>query len=107
MRCNFYLSASFFYYMDENVLSRLDNLEKNILSAISDLKQDNNRACLNTKEMLNVDELCLYTGMAKQHIYNLTHKNKIPFYQPGGKVLYFKRTEIDTWLTSTNKDDGK
>lgn len=54
----------------------------------------------NQKEILNLNELCGYTGYEKSYIYKLTSKRKIPHYKtPGGKSIFFKREEINDWLT--------
>ncbi|MDM1413262.1 helix-turn-helix transcriptional regulator [Myroides odoratimimus] len=50
------------------------------------------------KEMLNVQELSEYIGMSTSSIYKLVYNNKIPNYKPNGKILYFDREEINTWL---------
>ncbi|MDM1328659.1 helix-turn-helix transcriptional regulator [Myroides odoratimimus] len=50
------------------------------------------------KEMLNVQELSDYIGMSISSIYKLVYNNKIPNYKPNGKILYFDREEINTWL---------
>ncbi|MEK6451047.1 MULTISPECIES: helix-turn-helix transcriptional regulator [unclassified Myroides] len=50
------------------------------------------------KEMLNVQELSEYIGMSTSSIYKLVYNNKIPFYKPNGKILYFDRVEINAWL---------
>lgn len=50
------------------------------------------------KEMLNVQELSEYIGMSTSSIYKLVYNNIIPFYKPNGKILYFDREEINTWL---------
>lgn len=52
------------------------------------------------KEVLTLKELSIYTGFSKSHIYKLTHHNKIPHYKPGGKVCFFKMTEVKEWLLS-------
>ena len=55
---------------------------------------------LNQKNVLTIDELCRYTSYEKSYIYKLTSKRKIPHYKtPGGKSIFFKRIEIDEWLT--------
>lgn len=51
-----------------------------------------------TKEVLTTDEAALYMGIKKSYLYKLTHDAKIPHYKPGGKNLYFKRTELENWL---------
>lgn len=45
-----------------------------------------------------MEELCVYTRMKPQYLYKLTSKNKIPYYKPRGKILYFKKSEIDAWM---------
>ena len=52
------------------------------------------------KEILNLEELALYTGYSKSHIYKLTHKKQIPFYKPSGKNLFFKLDEVKEYLLS-------
>lgn len=51
------------------------------------------------KEFLTVEELCRYTGLKKSYIYKLTMNRAIPHYKPTGKTCYFKRTEVDAWMT--------
>ena len=53
------------------------------------------------KEILTIDEVVTYIGQSKSSIYKLTSKREIPFYSPGGKKLYFKRKEIDSWIYSS------
>ena len=50
------------------------------------------------KEVLTLAELSLYLGQSKSSIYQLTSKKKIPFYTPGGKKCYFRKSEIDNWI---------
>ena len=60
------------------------------------------------KEVLTVDEAAEYTGMEKSYLYKLTASRAIPHYKPYGKKCYFKRQELEEWLTSnpiaTNAD---
>lgn len=52
------------------------------------------------KEILNIDEVALYTGFEKSYLYKLTSRRAIPHYKtPGGKSIFFKREEINDWLT--------
>lgn len=50
------------------------------------------------KVVLNFEELILYTGFSKSYLYKKTHTGKIPFSKPSGKLLFFKKSEIDEWL---------
>lgn len=47
---------------------------------------------------MTIDDLSDYTGLSKTFIYKLTSSLKIPFYKPTGKCIYFKRSELDSWL---------
>ncbi|MBT6837598.1 MAG: helix-turn-helix domain-containing protein [Bacteroidetes bacterium] len=53
---------------------------------------------INTKQVLTLQEVSNYTGLSKSYLYKLTHRSEIPFYKPNGKMIYFDRTELETWL---------
>lgn len=57
---------------------------------------------LSHKHILNIEELSVLTGMSKSNIYKLTSARTIPHYKKdeGSKVIYFKRREIEIWLTA-------
>lgn len=59
------------------------------------------------KEILTPTELSEYTGLSKSYIYKLTHLREIPFYCPRGKLIFFKRSEIDEWLLSNKRQSRK
>lgn len=52
------------------------------------------------KEILSLDEVVEYTGLSKSFLYKLTSNRVIPHYKPSGKLCYFRKAEIDQWLTS-------
>lgn len=58
------------------------------------------RVAINTKPILTFDEACLYMGMSKSALYKVTSSKEIPFSKPNGKMIYFKRTDVDRWLLS-------
>ena len=57
------------------------------------------RGLLATRDVLDMDGLAALTGMSKSHLYKLTSEKKIPHYKPHGKHVYFKREEVEAWLT--------
>lgn len=69
------------------IIQRLEKLERLIVSQ-----------GINSKEVLNLQEACQYLELSQSHIYKLTSAGNIPHYKPNGKKLYFKRSELDTWL---------
>jgi excisionase family DNA binding protein len=67
---------------------------------------------LETKEVLTLTEVSIYTGLSKSHIYRLCSSRRIPFFKPFGKVNYFDRQEIIAWLkqnrvATTKEIEGK
>lgn len=68
------------------------------LRAIASLIEANQT---NTKAVLTTEEVAKYLGITKSAIYKMTMAKKIPHYRSqGGKLLYFKREEIEQWATS-------
>ncbi|MBS4052515.1 MAG: helix-turn-helix domain-containing protein [Methylomonas sp.] len=55
-------------------------------------------AILSNKTVLMIDEAAAYTGLSVSSIYKLTSAQEIPHYKPRGKMLYFDRAELDSWL---------
>lgn len=70
--------------MEEMILRKLEQIEKNSLLA--------------SKNILNVEDVALLTGLSVSTIYKLTHSRQIPFYKPCGKVVFFDKREIEDWL---------
>lgn len=50
------------------------------------------------KIFFTMAEAKVYTGFSYSYLYKLTHQNKIPYYKPQGKLIFFKKEEIDQWL---------
>lgn len=50
------------------------------------------------KETLTLCEAAVYTGLSKAMLYDMTHKNKITYYKPGGKTIYIEKSELDKWM---------
>jgi len=72
----------------------LDEIFKKLESIETQLKQQN----LLQKEVMTVTEAAEYLDISESQLYKLTSTNEIPFYKPGGKKLYFRRTELDAWI---------
>lgn len=86
-------------------LERMDNTKDKIiklfltdeqLKSVARVVAD--RVALNTKEVLNFEEACIYTGLSKSAMYKLTMQGLVPHYKPTGKLNYFNRQELTNWL---------
>ena len=53
-----------------------------------------------SKEILTLEEGAEYLGLSKSALYKLTSKKEIPFYNPGGKKIYFRKAELENWIIS-------
>jgi excisionase family DNA binding protein len=50
------------------------------------------------KDVLNLEDACNYTGLSKSTLYQLTSQARIPHFKPNGKLIYFDKNELNTWL---------
>jgi len=66
--------------------------------SINSIFTDIRNALISKKEVLTVPELEKYMGISKSTIYKMTHERRIPHYKPTGKLIFFKRAEIDQWM---------
>ena len=73
-------------------------MSKEEITQITNLVTDNTLFC--TKEVLTSDEAARYMGISKSYLYKLTMTQQIPHYKPMGKMCYFNRAELESWLQS-------
>ena len=63
---------------------------------------------MGAKNVLSVAELSLLTGLSKSHIYKLICSKKIPHYKSeGGKLVFFKKDEVENWLCALKVPTAK
>ena len=70
------------------ILERLDRLER-LLTA--------------HKEVLTFDETCDYTGISRSYLYKLTASGNIPHSKPNGKLIFFEKAKLNTWLLQNGR----
>lgn len=58
------------------------------------------------KDVLTSDEAARYLGISKSYLYKLTMRQQIPHYKPMGKMCYFNREELESWLQSNRIATG-
>ena len=68
----------------QQLIERMDRVEKLTLLA--------------AKNVLQLDDVVLLTGLSKSWLYKATSAGKIPHYKPNFKTIYFDRKEIEDWL---------
>lgn len=70
--------------MDHELDIRLKNIEKMTILA--------------AKRMLSVKDVALLTGFAESYIRKLVEESRIPHYRPLGKMIFFDRDEVESFL---------
>ena len=50
------------------------------------------------KEVLTLEEAARFMGVTKSSLYKMTHEQTIPYYKPNGKMVYFEKAELLTWI---------
>jgi excisionase family DNA binding protein len=64
---------------------------KTILNEILESLQQN-------KQVFTFKEGCNYCGIAESTMYKHTAANRVPLYKPGGKLIFFKREDLDAFI---------
>ena len=83
---------------------RMNTIEKLLKNLIRKLN-------FQQKEVITIDEAVELTSLTKSYIYKLSHLGKVPCYSysDGSKKLYFKKLELQQWMTQSKrfyKDDA-
>jgi excisionase family DNA binding protein len=52
------------------------------------------------KKVLTFEEAAEYMGMSKSCLYKMTSQKIVPHYKPNGKMIFFDREELETYLLS-------
>jgi len=52
------------------------------------------------KEILTLSEAAIFLGISTSSLYKHTSKRTIPFYKPGKKTIFMKRSELLEWVFS-------
>jgi excisionase family DNA binding protein len=60
------------------------------------------------KDVLTLEEACSYCGISKSYMYKLTSAQQIPHFKPRDRLIYFKKSDLESWLlqnrVSTRKE---
>lgn len=70
-------------------------MNNEILIEIKNILEKQN---LVSKDILNFEEALSYLKVSKSFLYKMTSKGEITYYKPNGKLIYFKRSDLDVWM---------
>lgn len=54
--------------------------------------------CYTAKEVLNLEEASAFLGIAKSTLYKMTHQNRLPYFKPAGKLIFFEKQALLDWV---------
>ena len=52
------------------------------------------------RNLLTTTEAAKYLGLKPSYLYKLMMRRAIPYYKPNGKLCFFSKADLDTWLTN-------
>lgn len=52
------------------------------------------------KTLMTSQEAADYLGIKRSYLYKMTMRRVIPYFKPGGKIIFFSKEDLDQWLTS-------
>jgi excisionase family DNA binding protein len=52
----------------------------------------------NTNKPMTADMAAAFLGFKKGYLYKLVAANKIAYYRPGGKILFFKQEDLEKYI---------
>ncbi len=61
------------------------------------------RLLTTSKEVLTFEETCDYTGISRSYLYKLTASGNIPHSKPNGKMIFFEKKKLNTWLLQNGR----
>lgn len=67
----------------KDLLTRIETLERLVFLA---------------KEVLSLEEASIYLDISRSTLYKMTSAKQIPHYKPNGKLVYFEKSELNSWL---------
>ena len=69
-----------------------------IMTTNKQTKVVNPQKSLSEQQYLTAKQAADYIGASINYLYKLTAGHRLPFYNPMGRKLLFKRTELDAWI---------
>lgn len=80
------------------------SIEEKLLQELQGIKE---AALIGAKPILTMKEAAAFMGVTMCNLYKLVSAKRIPYYKSeGGKFTYFKRAELEQWLTAVRVPTG-
>lgn len=69
-----------------------------LLERMTQLEKRMNEVVMTQKEMMSFEEARLYLNLSRSYLHKLCSSRLIQYFKPGGKLVYFRRADLDEWL---------
>lgn len=76
--------------------TNLDNDRK--IAALQERVDRLENLCFEAKEVLNLEEASAFLGIARSTLYKMTHLNRLPYFKPAGKLIFFEKQALLDWV---------
>lgn len=53
------------------------------------------------RQIMTSSEAAEYLGIKRSYLYKMTMRKVIPYFKPGGKMVFFAKEDLDRWLTNS------
>ncbi|WP_282136037.1 helix-turn-helix transcriptional regulator [Seonamhaeicola maritimus] len=70
-------------------------MKTQILLDIKSILENQN---LTNKDVLSFEEALYYMKVSKSFLYKLNSRGEITYYKPNGKLVYYRRSDLDDWM---------
>lgn len=84
--------------MTENKRSKANLDQERKIINLQERVEKLERLCYVSKEVLNLEEAADFLGISKSTIYKMTHLNKLPYFKPAGKLIFFEKKALLDWV---------
>ncbi|KIX20715.1 excisionase [Flavobacterium sp. 316] len=71
-----------------------------IQNELKEIKELLKKQIIQQKEFLTVGETAYFLGVSPSRVHKITSNKEIAHHKPGGKVIYFKRKDLEDWILS-------
>lgn len=71
---------------------------KNLLLTLEEIKELLTAQHIKDKEILTFSEAVTFLALSDSALYKKTSRREIPHYKPSGKIIYFKKSELQEWM---------
>lgn len=75
----------------------------NLLEKLTAIKSLMEQQIVNQKRILNLEEASKFLGISKSDLYKRTSSNSIPFHKPSGKLIFFLREDLESWMLTNRQ----